>query len=118
MRLFRGMLARDLAAVQAQGIFRATRHGGNVASVDVSTARHWAGQRAEEDDPAVVVEFDAPDDAVAVDPWFKDDYRFVRDFEPRGLRVVESGITGPVREAVRRRRTTIGDLRRRIKSML
>lgn len=100
--LYRGMLASDLEEVRASGVFRATRHGGNVASTDISTARHWAGQRGEEGSPAVVVRFEAPVDAVQADEWFKDDYRFVRDFRPVALQIVEEDITGPMHEGVER----------------
>lgn len=84
--------------VALNGGFQPTAHGGNVASTDLDTALHWAGQRGDDADPAVVISFDAPVDAVAEDPWFKGDYRFVKAFVPVNVEIVKDNIVEPVRE--------------------
>jgi hypothetical protein len=93
------MLQSDLEQLEHVG-FHPTRHSGNVASTDVLTSLYWAGQRGSEDDPGVVIQFDAPVDAVVEDDLFKGDYRFVAAFMPKNVLVIRDGIIEPIRESV------------------
>jgi hypothetical protein len=98
IHLFRGLLQSDFNSSLSHG-FKATKHPGNVASKDFETALHWAGQRGDENDPALVVEFDASSEMLAEDPWFKGDYRFVKDFHPQNLHILRKDIVSPVKFA-------------------
>lgn len=96
IKLYRGLLKSDY---ERNNMFRVTKHSGNVASTNYDTALHWAGQRGEEDNPGLVISFEAPISAVAQDPWFKEDFRFISDFVPINLHVIKKDIIGPIKYA-------------------
>ena len=85
------MVKSELRKIASYG-FKKTKHTGNIATTNLETAIYWAGQRASENDPGLVISFLAPKDVVKQDDIHTEDYRFIKKFTPIDVQIIYDDI--------------------------